>query len=101
MADDLARRGSGLYGSDAERVNVPLGSLNRELLQYFLTMPKSKWSTTTTCAIWAIWPSYNKNRTTELLNRSRAVIARITAVCTDHCLIGEHAARLGAPFTLS
>lgn len=99
LADELARRGSALHASLAEDVPIPISAVKRGISLHFLSEANSRWKNLTTCAVSRqVWPCYNKNKTRELLSRTRRDIARVTAITTGHWPIGEHAARLGIPF---
>lgn len=98
-ADELARRGSSLSVTQAEQVDTPLNCVKTEIFLHFLSLANRRWRELPSCrATKKIWPSYDKNRTENLIKLSRRDIARTVAVLTGHWPIGEHAARLGIPF---
>lgn len=73
--------------------------MKKRIFSHFLTEANVRWKALETCRISrAIWPSFNKSKTSDLLSRNRTDIARIAAVCTGHWAIGKHAERLGIPF---
>lgn len=99
QADELARQGSALHCSLAELVHIPLGAVKANISSIFLEKANLRWTRLTNCVTSRkMWPSYNKAKTTDLLNRTRKDIARLTAITTGHWPIGDHAARLGIPY---
>lgn len=102
MADELARGGASMDIAQAEQVDPPLNTTKRNLYNHFLSLANERWRSITTCRTTTrTWPTYDKNKSNNLLLLSRKDIARATAIYTGHWPVGEHAARLGIPYNQS
>ena len=98
-ADGLARQGSALGSPSGNTVGVPLAAVGGRVYSHYLAAAGLRWRRLTSCAkSRRIWPAYNIARSRELLCQTRANAFKITAVCTGHWPIGDHAARLGLPY---
>ena len=96
-ADELARRGTTaaiLPGKD--RVGIPWATFKLQCKQDTINRAKERWRTLSSCTTARkTWPSYNLKRTTSLLSFRRTDLSNLVGVLTGHCLIGQHALRLG------
>ncbi|XP_049315628.1 uncharacterized protein LOC125779110 isoform X2 [Bactrocera dorsalis] len=98
-ADELAKAGAFLNESEAELIPSPLGTIKGEINRQFQQIANNRWKNITKCVITKqLWPTYDRKRTNDLLNRSRKSIYRITATTTGHWPFGENASKMGMPY---
>jgi ribonuclease HI len=96
-ADGLARKGTScrILLSKAD-TGAPLSTCKQILKEEAYNITNERWSKHNACVITRqIWPSLDLSRSNQLLSLKRCSIGTIVGVITGHCLMGNHARRLG------
>lgn len=74
----------------------------RELYIHFEQIAQSRGNTKTSCRITKqIWPKYDRNRTKDLLSKSRKRRYKFTAIITGHWSFAEHVLKMVLPYNNS
>ena len=96
-ADELARQGTTLrILSDRQSLGMPLATCKHLLKLNAISKTNLRWENVSTCLISRqIWPRLDHKRSAELVKLKRSQISCVVGVLTGHCLIGQHAKRLG------
>ena len=99
-ADELARMGTTLQILDEfADIGAPLSTCKLWLMQEAIETSNKRWFKLGTCKVpRQIWPRYDLKRSSYLLSLNRKNLSTLVAVLTGHCLIGEHAKRLGIAY---
>lgn len=96
-ADELARKGTTLQIlPKREQLGIPLSTCKLMLQEETYRQTNVQWKNRTTCRTSRlIWPKLDLRRSKQLINLQRRDISLVVGVLTGHCLIGNHASRLG------
>ena len=96
-ADELARTGTTLQIlEEFAYIGAPLSTCKLWLRQEAIKQSNERWARIDTCRVARqIWPRYDLRRSKYLLALERKRLSTLVSVLTGHCLIGEHARRLG------
>ena len=94
---ELARQGTTLrILSDRQSLGTPLATCKHLLKLNAISKTNLRWENVSTCLISRqIWPRLDHKRSAELVKLKRSQISCVVGVLTGHCLIGQHAKRLG------
>ena len=94
IADLLARQGSDLHISYAERVATPIAHYNLMLKQHLSVAMNNHWIKSKNVST-HIWGPISEKESLNLLNNNRVVMRKIIFAVTGHWNIGKHARRIG------
>lgn len=94
MADLLARQGSSLHISWAEKIPAPLTHFKLIIKQQIYKAMCSYWKNSKAKSRY-IWQDYDKKQSRLILGCKRRTIRRIIFAITGHITIGRHARRIG------
>ncbi len=102
LADELSRTGTTLQlTSEKDEICMLLPNCKHLISEHVINLAWSRWRQSLTCSTSRqTWQEWSMSRTNRLLKfkRNRKFIGTLVGVLIDHCLIGRHASRLGAPY---
>jgi ribonuclease HI len=99
-ADELARFGSTLQLlPERAGVGKPLSALRLALRKRAESSTNESWINSNTCGVARqVWPKLDWSRTKTLISLERRSLSNIVGILTGHCILGEHARRMGLQY---